>query len=145
MRNFVGVVSLAAMIITGAALSSVETACSSSSSPTAAPSSSAPTFTVDNYPAPPVVNAAKKGDALWEGQYYFLYDTWGGELGGEWPVDFLLQVMKDEPEVFGNQFEKFGFIADPNDDLPIGLKRGVYDSTKATETCAACHTGRLPD
>ena len=36
-------------------------------------------------------------------------------------------------------------MADPNDDLPIGFKRGLSDSSKVHETCAMCHVGKLPD
>jgi hypothetical protein len=118
------------------------TGCSSSSN---APASTNPNFTVQNYPKPAIANAASPGDPNWEGQYYLLYDTWGGELNGGWPVAFLLQVLKDEPDFFGNQFSNFGFIPDPNDDLPIGYKRGSIDPTLAADTCAPCHTGKLPD
>ena len=144
MRKFVGRSSLALVLAVTAACAAAQIACSSSSS-TGSTSSKPTTFTVDDYPKPAVANAVDKGDPLWEGQYYFLYDTWGGETTGAWSVDFLLEVLKEEPDFFGNQFEKFGFIPDPNDDLPIGLKRGSIDPTLATETCAPCHTGKLPD
>lgn len=101
-------------------------------------------FTIDNYPIPPVANAVQKDDPLYAAQWYLLYETWGGEKGG-WEADFLQEVLRDEPEVFGHQFEKFGFIPDPTDDLPIGMKRGTKDPTRTTSTCAPCHTGRLPD
>lgn len=77
-------------------------------------------------------NAVPAGDPLALGQYIFLYRSgFGTEVTASWPpVDFMLQLQKDEPEVFGNQFEKFGFVPDPNDDLPVGLKRGVKDPTR---------------
>jgi mono/diheme cytochrome c family protein len=118
----------------------VGASCSSSSS-----SAPGPKFTIDNYPQPTAANAVGKTDPLWEGQYYALYETWGTETFGGWPTDFLLKVLKDEPTFFGNQFERFGYIPDANDDLPIGLKRGTVDVTLTAQTCAACHTGRLPD
>jgi mono/diheme cytochrome c family protein len=81
-----------------------------------------------------------------QGQCMFLLDAWGTEDLDQWPpVDFMLDLLKNEPAVFGNQFEKFGFIADPNDDLPIGFKRGLHTPTKVHETCALCHTAKLPD
>ena len=144
MRKLVGRSSLVLVLGVTSACAAAQIACGSSSS--SSPASSKPTtFTVDNYPKPAIANAVDKNDPLWEGQFYLLYDTWGGEKFGGWPVDFLLQVLKDEPDVFGNQFEKFGLIPDPNDDLPIGFKRGTVDPTIASTTCAPCHTGRLPD
>src|SRR5262249_14188201 len=61
------------------------------------------------------------------------------------PADFMLGLLEQEPEVFGHQFENFGFVPDPQDDLPIGLKRGTADPTRIHGTCALCHTGQLPD
>ena len=81
-----------------------------------------------------------------QGQQRFFWDTWGGELTDRWPnAEFMLQLMLDEPEVFGNQFESFGFINDPSDDFPVGFKRGMQDPTKTHETCAVCHVTELPD
>jgi mono/diheme cytochrome c family protein len=81
-----------------------------------------------------------------QGQCLFLLDAWGTETLDQWPpADFVIGLMKSEPAVFGNQFASFGFIADPNDDLPIGFKRGLQDPTKVHETCALCHTAKLPD
>jgi len=81
-----------------------------------------------------------------QGQCLFLIDSWGTEVLDAWPpTDFMLDLMTSEPEVFGNQFAKFGFLADPNDDLPIGLKRGLGDPEKVRETCALCHVAELPD
>lgn len=83
---------------------------------------------------------------LAKGQYHFLYDSFGTEQLDKYPpAAFMLNLMKSEPDVFGNQFEKFGFIADPNDEFPVGFKRGLVDATKVGETCAVCHVSRLPD
>jgi cytochrome c553 len=143
MRTRLGWGGLATSLLLGITTSALGTSgCSSSSSAAPAPTG---IFTVQNYPKPAIANAVSPGDPLWEGQYYLLYDTWGSELNGGWPVDFLLQVLKAEPEFFGNQFENFGLIPDPNDDLPIGYKRGTADPTVAFTTCAPCHTGKLPD
>lgn len=91
-------------------------------------------------------NAVAAGDPMFEGQQRFLYDTWGTEVQDEWPpLDFMMGLMASEPTVFGNQFESFGFIHDPNDDLPIGFKRGIADPTRVHETCAMCHVGRLAE
>jgi hypothetical protein len=57
----------------------------------------------------------------------------------------MLNLMKSEPEVFGNQFSQFGFVPDPNDDFPVGLKRGSVDPTKVLLICSACHVAKLPD
>ncbi len=81
-----------------------------------------------------------------QGQCIFLLDAWGTEVLGEWPpTAFMLGLLKSDPAFFGDQFESFGFIPDPNDDLPIGFKRGLIDPTKIHETCALCHTAKLPD
>lgn len=91
-------------------------------------------------------NAVPRTDPRWNGQYRFLYDAWGTEALGEWPpVDFMLGLLRSEPAVFGNQFERFGFIPDPSDDLPIGFKRGLVNRTELHQTCALCHVGRLDD
>jgi mono/diheme cytochrome c family protein len=91
-------------------------------------------------------NAVPSSDPLYEGQYRFLYDTWGTEaLHGYPPADFMLNLMTSQPDLFGNQFASFGFIPDPNDEFPIGFKRGIEDPTQVHETCAMCHTTQLPD
>jgi mono/diheme cytochrome c family protein len=97
-----------------------------------------------NFPQPIMANAVQPGDPLFQGQYLFLQYTWGGEMGS-WPTDFVLSALDRFPDVFGKQFEKFGFIPDPADDLPYGFKRGNLDPTRVSTTCATCHTGRLPD
>src|SRR5579871_3439836 len=91
-------------------------------------------------PSLAAVNAVAQSSPLAAGQYHFLYDAWGSEQLDTWPpVDFLLGLMKSEPETFGDQFSQFGFVPDPNDDLPVGFKRGLVDRTKVHETCALCH------
>lgn len=91
-------------------------------------------------------NTVPEGDPLYEGQQQFLHDTWGTEVLGQWPpAAFLLQLQADQPDVFGDQFAKFGFVRDPGDDLPVGLKRGVDDPEEIHETCAMCHVAELPD
>jgi len=103
--------------------------------------------------APPVprttiaaANAVAEGDPLFEGQQRFLYETWGVERLDGWPpTDWMLALMTREPDVFGNQYAAFGFTRDPDDDLPVGFKRGIEDRTRMRETCALCHVGRLPD
>lgn len=98
------------------------------------------------YAPPPAGNAVPRTDPRWNGQYRFLNDTLGTEVLDDWPpVDFMLGLARSEPEVFGNQFERFGFIPDSNDDLPIGMKRGTRDRTRLHETCALCHVARLDD
>lgn len=99
-----------------------------------------------DYPAPAAANAVPRTDPRWNGQYRFLYDAFGTEVLDEWPpVEFMLGLLRDEPAVFGDQFERFGYIPDPNDDLPVGLKRGLTDRTRLHETCALCHVARLDD
>jgi hypothetical protein len=91
-------------------------------------------------------NAVGPSDPRFEGQQRFLYDTFGTERLPSWPTaDFLLALMRDEPEVFGDQFARFGFVPDPNDEFPVGLKRGTEDPSRVHETCAMCHVGQLPD
>ena len=85
-------------------------------------------------------------DPTAQGQCLFLLETWGTEVLDDWPpVEFILDLMVTEPDVFGDQLAKFGFLPDPNDDLPIGLKRGQADPSRLRETCALCHVGKLPD
>lgn len=96
--------------------------------------------------APDVANGLSPEDPLFEGQQRFLYDTWGVEILGEWPpADFMIALMTSEPEVFGNQYERFGFLPDTTNELPLGFVRGTEDPDEVHETCALCHTDRLPD
>lgn len=91
-------------------------------------------------------NMVDEDDPRFRGQQYFLHETWGGELGGGWPpAAFLLELMETDPEVFGDQFASFGFVPDPSDDFPVGLKRGTHDPEQIAETCALCHVAPLPD
>lgn len=98
------------------------------------------------YPMPEAANAVPPSDPRWLGQYRWLYDSFGAEQLDQWPpADFMLDLMTSEPDVFGDQFASFGFIRDPNDEFPVGFKRGLVDPTRVNETCAVCHTARLPD
>lgn len=91
-------------------------------------------------------NAYPSDHPLAEGQWRFLRDTWGVEQLDKFPpASFLLGLMESEPEVFGDQFASFGFLPDPSDDFPIGLKQGVEDPSRVATTCALCHVGQLPD
>ncbi|MCB9647741.1 MAG: hypothetical protein H6730_14215 [Deltaproteobacteria bacterium] len=98
-------------------------------------------------PAPlEFVNGLDPAHPGYAGQERFLTDTWDTELLDEWPpAEFMLALMEDEPEVFGEQFAAFGFIPDPARDLPVGLARGVKDPERIHETCALCHVQRLDD
>ena len=121
----------------------------------ASPPVDAPTGTDASSPTIPAVgdlgtiaaaNAVPTTDPRFEGQQRFLWDAMGTELLDEWPpADFMLALISDEPDVFGDQYAQFGFVADPDDDFPVGLKRGLDNPTRVHETCALCHVGRLPD
>ncbi|HJL16112.1 MAG TPA: hypothetical protein RMH99_10660 [Sandaracinaceae bacterium LLY-WYZ-13_1] len=101
---------------------------------------------VSRLPTIDAANAVGPDHPLFEGQQRFLWDTFGTEAADRWPpADFFLQLMEDEPDVFGNQFESFGFVPDPDDELPVGFKRGLDDPTRVDNTCALCHVGTLPD
>ncbi|MCB9553440.1 MAG: hypothetical protein H6705_16485 [Myxococcales bacterium] len=103
--------------------------------------------------APPVAwppvhaqNAVPPDHPLAAGQHHYLNETWGEELRGGWPpADFLLALLRDDPDFFGEQFSNFGYLPDPDDDLPIGLKRGSVDPTRVAKTCALCHIAERPD
>lgn len=97
---------------------------------------------------PPIAadNAVAPDDPRAYGQHLFVHETWGAELKDNWPpAAFLLGLMRDEPDVFGDQFARFGFLPDPARDLPLGLARGTRDPERVHHTCVACHVGRLPD
>lgn len=99
-----------------------------------------------NLPALEVANRVPDADPRAAGQTLFLRGTFGTEQLGQWPpADFMRALMDDEPEVFGDQFARFGFVADPDSEFPIGFARGTADKTQVHETCALCHVGRLPD
>ncbi len=107
----------------------------------------APEDTPREWPTVGAINAVADDDPLAEGQWRFQYDTWGVEiLDGSWPpASFMLDLMESEPEVFGDQYARFGFVYDAGDDLPVGLKRGIDDDTRVTTTCALCHVATLPN
>ncbi len=112
----------------------------------AMPDAGPPIPPIDEYPPSFAANAVGPEDARFEGQQRFLWDTWGLEALDQWPpADFMVALQTSEPEVFGDQFSAFGFIPDADDDLPLGLKRGIDDATRIYGTCGLCHTGRLPD
>ncbi|MCG3172548.1 MAG: hypothetical protein GMKNLPBB_00702 [Myxococcota bacterium] len=91
-------------------------------------------------------NGVDKNDPRYAGQLMFLHETWDTEgLAGWPPADWMVRLQEREPEVFGDQFSRFGFIPDPADDLPVGFKRGKKDPARARETCAICHVAELPD
>ncbi|MEM9187715.1 MAG: hypothetical protein AAGF12_00965 [Myxococcota bacterium] len=114
--------------------------------PDAVPDGMVPDPSVEDCIPIGAANELAPSDPNYAGMLRFYCDTWGGETrGGFPPVEFLLQLMVDEPQEFGNQFASFGFLPDPNDDLPIGLKRGIEDSTQVAQTCALCHVAELPD
>lgn len=80
------------------------------------------------------------------GEQAFFENTWGRELTNEYPpAAFLVQLWKSDVAKWGVQFSNYGFVVDPGDDLPVGLKRGVVDASKVKDTCALCHTTVLPD
>ena len=84
--------------------------------------------------------------ALEAGEQAFFENTWGRELTNEYPpAAFLEQLWKSDVAKWGVQFSNYGFVVDPGDNLPVGLKRGVVDSSKVKDTCALCHTTVLPD
>jgi hypothetical protein len=90
-------------------------------------------------------NSVGPGDPLFEGQQRFFYDAFGTErVRALPPADFIRDLMANDP-MFADQLAAFGFLPDPNDDFPIGLKPGLEDPTRVTETCALCHVSRLPD
>ncbi len=92
-------------------------------------------------------NAPDPSDEVrYQGYLRFLWDTFGTEVLDDWPpTEFMRALMTDEPDVFGDQFASFGFTPDPNDEFPVGFKRGIDDPTRMHETCALCHVGTLPD
>jgi hypothetical protein len=95
-------------------------------------------------PPLPAANAVALEDPRYPGMIRFLWDTWDVEVRDQWPpAEFMLSLMADDE--FGDQFENFGFLRDPNDEFPVGFKRGTSDPTRVHETCALCHVGELPD
>jgi hypothetical protein len=83
---------------------------------------------------------------LQEGERVFFEETFGAELHDELPpAAFLVALWQSEPQKYGKQFANYGFLTDPGDDLPIGLKRGSQDPSKVHHTCSTCHVTRLDD
>ena len=90
--------------------------------------------------------ANKAPTAVEEGERLFFEETWDTETHAEFPpADFLVQLWKNDPTTWGHQFANYGFLPDPNDDLPVGLKRGHLDPTRVHHVCATCHTTKLAD
>ncbi len=90
--------------------------------------------------------ANKAPAAADEGERLFFEATWGTETHGEYPpAAFLVQLWQGDTAKWGKQFSNYGFLVDPADDLPIGLKRGDQDPSLVHDTCSACHTAKLPD
>lgn len=91
-------------------------------------------------------NSVAAEDPLHRGEQVFLYEGWGAGVASSLPpASFLRRLQQEEPEVFGNQFERFGFVPDPSRDLPIGLVEDPSHPGTVAQTCALCHTTRLPD
>jgi hypothetical protein len=76
----------------------------------------------------------------------------GWETSGKMPLPRILfdAVERSWPERVGKNFEKLGFLSNPQD--PSGLPVGIAKSTtrytgmpSVNVTCAACHVGQLPD
>ncbi len=57
----------------------------------------------------------------------------------------MVHLWKSDVATWGEQFSTYGWLVDPGDDLPVGLKRGSTDPTRIHETCAACHVTKLDD
>lgn len=80
------------------------------------------------------------------GEWMFYRETWDSEQDGSLPPpEFLVELWRSDPDRWGEQFSAYGFLVDPDDDLPIGLARGTGDPTRTGRTCAICHVARLPD
>jgi hypothetical protein len=76
----------------------------------------------------------------------------GWETSGKMPLPQILfdAIERSWPERVGRNFEKLGFLVNPED--PSGLPLGIAKSTtkytgmpSVNVTCAACHIGQLPD
>lgn len=103
-------------------------------------------------PAPPprlsdaframLANPAPEG--LTEGEWHFYRNTWDSELDGL-PPEFLIELWRGDVATWGEQFSAFGFLVDPESDLPLGLSAGNGDPSRTGQTCALCHVARLDD
>lgn len=103
---------------------------------------------VNAEPAEPfsAANSLPENDPRYAGEQLFLYETWGvGILSSLPPADFVAALPETNPEVFGNQFERFGFIPDSSNEFPIGLQRDPAHPDTVHETCGLCHVASLPD
>ena len=81
-----------------------------------------------------------------EGERIYYEETFGTEVLDDWPsADWMIDLWQGDEATWGEQFSAYGWLVDPGDDLPVGLKRGTSDATKVHETCAACHVDVLPD
>ncbi|MGE0790682.1 MAG: hypothetical protein AB7S26_33720 [Sandaracinaceae bacterium] len=84
-------------------------------------------------------------EELTQGEWDFFHNTWNAEVDGLPPPEFLVDLWQSDEASWGEQFSAYGWIIDPEDNLPIGLKRGFVDETRSSLTCAACHVSQLPD
>lgn len=81
-----------------------------------------------------------------EGERIYYEETFGTEVLDSWPpADWMIDLWENDESTWGEQFSNFGWLVDPGDDLPVGLKRGTTDRSRVHETCAACHVDVLPD
>jgi mono/diheme cytochrome c family protein len=83
---------------------------------------------------------------LQEGERIYYEETYGTEVDHSWPpAAFMVQLWKGDTKTWGEQFSNWGWLVDPGDDLPVGLKRGSTDPTLVHEVCATCHVTKLDD
>lgn len=93
-------------------------------------------------PSLEATNSVARDDPLFEGEQRFLWDAMGTERVSGLPLTAFFEAwLAEEPDLF----DRYGFVDDPNDDLPIGLKRGLEDPSRVQTTCALCHVAALPD
>lgn len=90
--------------------------------------------------------ANKAPAELDEGERVFFEECFGADASPDLPpAAFLVQLWKGDTAKWGEQFSNYGFIVDPGDDLPIGIKRGHLDPTQAHDNCSLCHVTQLSD
>ncbi|MEO7095137.1 MAG: hypothetical protein ABI175_17890, partial [Polyangiales bacterium] len=133
-----GTFALAIAFVTGLALSCTSKDDGAPTGPTGAPKGVSAAFrkTLAN-PAPA---------ELQEGERIYYEEAFGTEADHSWPpAEWMVKLWKSDEARWGKQFSKFGWIVDPGDDLPVGLKRGSKDATLVHETCATCHVSVLDD
>jgi hypothetical protein len=120
--------------------------CSSSSGGGDAPGGAAGSTSVHSSAAFRKTLANPAPAELAEGERIYYEETYGTETMKSWPpADFMVSLWQKDPDKWGQQFASYGWITDPGDDLPVGLKRGSKDPTLIHETCASCHVTRLDD